>query len=368
MLNDWGPEAVDLYPEDLRAEIDAIDDRVYADVNNGVYRAGFADAGGLRRGVRPRCSTRWTGSRTLLGERRYLAGDRITEADWRLFPTLVRFDAVYHVALQCNGRRVIDYPNLWGYARELYQQPGIAETVDVDEIKRHYYTTHDELNPKRIIPRAARPRLGRRTGAAERRARTDDPAGQCFLPFGFFACVRTVTETFVPCGEVVPALGLLLMMRPALPLPARLETVPERAVGGVRRRRVRARLTVRPLSVGTTHRSGRRGRRRRGRGRRRGLQRQHERRVAEGVVTGAVSGCVRPNGDRVDADGGPRSRADDLGRERHAGRRVGLDGRGRAGDQPSASAGSADELCDGVDAGEVDGRAGARLLSVSSSH
>ena len=88
----------------------------------------------------------------LLGERRYLAGDRITEADWRLWVTLLRFDAVYYVHFRCNGRRLVDHPNLWAYARELYQQPGVAETVAWDEIKEHYYTTHDMLNPKRIIP------------------------------------------------------------------------------------------------------------------------------------------------------------------------------------------------------------------------
>ena len=80
------------------------------------------------------------------------AGDVITEADWRLFPTLVRFDPVYYLHFRCNGRRLVDHPNLWSYARELYQQPGIADTVAMDEIKTHYYTTHDSLNPKRIVP------------------------------------------------------------------------------------------------------------------------------------------------------------------------------------------------------------------------
>ena len=88
----------------------------------------------------------------LLGERRYLLGERLCEADWRLFPTLVRFDEVYHVHFRCNHRRIVEYPNLWGYARELYQWPGVAQTVAMEQIKRHYYTTHDELNPKRIIP------------------------------------------------------------------------------------------------------------------------------------------------------------------------------------------------------------------------
>lgn len=90
---------------------------------------------------------------SLLAERRYLTGERITLADWRLFPTLVRFDAVYHTHFRCNGRRLVDHPNLWGYTRELYQWPGVSDTVAMEQIREHYYTTHDSLNPKRIIPR-----------------------------------------------------------------------------------------------------------------------------------------------------------------------------------------------------------------------
>ena len=88
-----------------------------------------------------------------LSSSRYLVGEVVTLADWRLWVTLVRFDAVYHTHFRCNGARIVDFPNLWAYTRELYQWPGVAETVDMDQIKRHYYTTHDELNPKRIIPR-----------------------------------------------------------------------------------------------------------------------------------------------------------------------------------------------------------------------
>ncbi len=147
-----GGRGLDLYPAALRAEIDAINARVYDTVNNGVYRAGFA----RRQDAYERAfaelfaSLEWL--EELLAQRRYLAGDRITEADWRLFPTLVRFDEVYHVHFRCNRRRIVEYPNLWGYTRELYQWPGVAETVAMEQIKRHYYTTHDELNPKRIIP------------------------------------------------------------------------------------------------------------------------------------------------------------------------------------------------------------------------
>jgi glutathionyl-hydroquinone reductase len=143
---------LDLYPETLRAEIDQINERVYDKVNNGVYRAGFA----RRQGAYERAfaglfdSLVWLEG--LLGERRYLLGESITEADWRLFPTLARFDEVYNLHFRCNKRRLVDYPNLWGYSRELYQRPGVAQTVAMQQIKRHYYTTHDELNPKRIIP------------------------------------------------------------------------------------------------------------------------------------------------------------------------------------------------------------------------
>jgi glutathionyl-hydroquinone reductase len=143
---------LDLYPEPLRAEIDELNDWIYEDVNNGVYRAGFSMS---QRAYEQRFTRLFDALErldALLAERRYLTGDRITEADWRLFPTLVRFDPVYHTHFRCNGRRLIDHPNLWAYARELYQLPGIADTVAMDEIKRHYYTTHDDLNPKRIIP------------------------------------------------------------------------------------------------------------------------------------------------------------------------------------------------------------------------
>jgi putative glutathione S-transferase len=142
----------DLYPEALRDQIDAINERVYATVNNGVYAAGFARSQAAYEDAFGEvfASLEWLDG--LLGERRHLAGDRITEADWRLFPTVARFDEVYHLHFRCNRRRIVEYPQLWAYARELYQRPGIAETLAMDQIKRHYYTTHDELNPKRIVP------------------------------------------------------------------------------------------------------------------------------------------------------------------------------------------------------------------------
>jgi glutathionyl-hydroquinone reductase len=152
MLNDWGDPAVDLYPEPLRSEIEALDEWIYADFQNGVYRAGFASSQEAYDRAFTGVFEAMQRLEALLGERRYLTGDRLTLADWRLFPTLVRFDPVYHTHFRCNGRRLVDHPNLWGYTRELYQLPGIAGTVAMDQILQHYYTTHDQLNPKRIIP------------------------------------------------------------------------------------------------------------------------------------------------------------------------------------------------------------------------
>lgn len=145
-------DALDLYPPDLREDIDEINMRVYGTINNGVYNAGFARLqGAYERAFRKLFeSLAWL--EQLFAEQRYLLGERITEADWRLFPTLVRFDEVYHLHFRCNYRRIVEYPHLWAYARELYQWPGVAQTVAMAQIKRHYYTTHDELNPKHIIP------------------------------------------------------------------------------------------------------------------------------------------------------------------------------------------------------------------------
>jgi putative glutathione S-transferase len=144
--------SIDLYPQSLREEIDELNERIYETINNGVYRAGFARLQGAYERAFAKLFESFEWLEALLAERRYLAGERITEADWRLFPTLARFDEVYNVHFRCNRRRIVDYPNLWGYARSLYQQPGVASTVAMDQIKRHYYTTHDELNPKKIIP------------------------------------------------------------------------------------------------------------------------------------------------------------------------------------------------------------------------
>jgi putative glutathione S-transferase len=141
-----------LRPEDLADEIHALNARIYAKLQNAVYEAGFAGSQGAYEEAAHAVFETLGWLEELLDERRYLAGDRITEADWRLFPTLVRFDPVYVDHFRCNLRRLVDHPNLWGYTRELYQRPGIAETVAMDQIKRHYYTTHDSLEPSRIIP------------------------------------------------------------------------------------------------------------------------------------------------------------------------------------------------------------------------
>lgn len=142
----------DFYPDDLRAEIDAVNERVYTTVNNGVYRCGFARSQRAYERAFGELfdSLDWLEER--LATRRYLCGDRLTEADWRLFTTLLRFDAVYVGHFKTNRNRIIDMPNLWGYARELYQWPGVADTVNWDHIKRHYYVTHTSINPTRIVP------------------------------------------------------------------------------------------------------------------------------------------------------------------------------------------------------------------------
>ena len=146
------PDAPDLYPQALRATIDEINAVVYEDVNNGVYKAGFAASQPAYEAAVVPLFRRldWLDER--LAGQRYLAGDQVTEADIRLFTTLVRFDAVYFGHFKCNLRRIVDYQNLWGYARDLFQRPGFGETVNFDHIKRHYYMTHEQLNPTRIVP------------------------------------------------------------------------------------------------------------------------------------------------------------------------------------------------------------------------
>lgn len=142
----------DYWPEHLRAPIEPVNARIYDTVNNGVYKAGFATSQeAYDEAVHPLFdSLDWI--EDILSRNRYLMGDRITEADWRLFTTLVRFDKVYHTHFKCNRQRIVDYPNLWAYVRELYQWPGVAETVNFDHIVHHYYYSHDTINPHRIVP------------------------------------------------------------------------------------------------------------------------------------------------------------------------------------------------------------------------
>ena len=143
---------IDFYPQELRGEIDAVNSAVYDRVNNGVYKAGFATEQDVYEKEVAALFEELDRLEARLGTQRYLAGGWITEADWRLFTTLIRFDAVYHGHFKCNLRRIADYPNLSNYLRELYQVPGIAETVNMGHIKQHYYGSHKTINPTGIVP------------------------------------------------------------------------------------------------------------------------------------------------------------------------------------------------------------------------
>jgi glutathionyl-hydroquinone reductase len=153
MLNDaFGAGGPDLYPAALRAEIDAVNARVYERVNNGVYRAGFATTEEAYAEAYEALFAELDALEARLDRHRYLCGDRLTEADIRLFTTLVRFDAVYVGHFKCNRQRIADYPNLSNHLRDLYALPGVAATVNLDHIKRHYYWSHTTINPTRIVP------------------------------------------------------------------------------------------------------------------------------------------------------------------------------------------------------------------------
>ncbi len=150
-FDEVGALAGNFLPTEL-AEINAVNELVYSTVNNGVYKAGFSTT---QEAYEEAVTELFDVLETLearLTDQRYLLGNTITEADWRLFTTLVRFDAVYVGHFKCNIRRIVDYPNLWGYLRDLYQVRGIAETVSIEHIKQHYYTSHANINPTRIIP------------------------------------------------------------------------------------------------------------------------------------------------------------------------------------------------------------------------
>ena len=148
----FGDAGLDLYPQPLRAEIERLNALIYETVNDGVYRAGFATTQRAYEGAAYRVFETLDALERRLSDRRYLFGSAFVETDWRLFVTLVRFDAVYHGHFKCNLRRIADYPNLFGYLRDLYQVGEVAGTVDFDHIKRHYYVTHGDINPTRIVP------------------------------------------------------------------------------------------------------------------------------------------------------------------------------------------------------------------------
>ena len=143
----------DLYPSGLRKEIDKVNERVYRTLNNGVYRAGFASAQDKYDAAVGELFATLDWLEKRLAKRRWLCGGRFTEADVRLFTTLVRFDAVYYSHFKCNLRRLIDYPRLWRYTRRIYSLPGVARTVDLDEIKAHYYRSHKNINPTQLVPK-----------------------------------------------------------------------------------------------------------------------------------------------------------------------------------------------------------------------
>ncbi|MDH3201052.1 MAG: glutathione S-transferase family protein [Myxococcales bacterium] len=147
-----GATVGDFYPKALRAEIDEVNDRVYHTVNNGVYKCGFATTQEAYEEAFGELFDTLDWLEERLSKQRYLVGDQITEADWRLFTTLLRFDPVYFGHFKTNLRRIVDYPSLWGFTRELYQVPGVKDTVNMHHIKHHYYGSHESINPSRIVP------------------------------------------------------------------------------------------------------------------------------------------------------------------------------------------------------------------------
>lgn len=151
-FDQWGRADVDYYPADLRNDVDVINRLVYENVNNGVYRAGFATTQSAYEQAYRALFDTLDELEKHLSRHRYLVGGQITEADWRLLPTLLRFDAVYYSHFKCNRQLLMEYSNLWGYTRELYQIDGVAETVNMDHIKKHYYGSHQSLNPTGIVP------------------------------------------------------------------------------------------------------------------------------------------------------------------------------------------------------------------------
>ena len=151
-FNDITGDRTDYYPPALREDIDNINELVYHNINNGVYKCGFATTQSAYEEAFEALVNAMNSVESRLSHQRYLCGDKLTEADWRLFTTLIRFDPVYHGHFKCNYKRVTDYPNLYDYMRELYQFPGVADTVDFAHIKRHYYYSHTMINPTQVVP------------------------------------------------------------------------------------------------------------------------------------------------------------------------------------------------------------------------
>ncbi|MEL4070314.1 glutathione S-transferase family protein [Ochrobactrum sp. GPK 3] len=151
-FNEFGDASLDFYPEALAAEIDALNDFIYPNINNGVYRAGFATEQDAYEEAFKQLFAALDTLEDRLSRQRYLTGSSLAEADWRLFTTLLRFDPVYVGHFKCNLRRIADYPNLWNYTRELYQVPGVASTVNMEHIKGHYYRSHKTINPTGVVP------------------------------------------------------------------------------------------------------------------------------------------------------------------------------------------------------------------------
>ncbi len=152
-FNAFAQKDIDFYPAPLQKTIDETIDAIYQSINNGVYRAGFATSQSAYDEAVTELFAALDYWEKILTKQRYLCGDQITEADWCMFTTLFRFDAVYYVHFKCNVHRIVEYPNLWNYLKDLYQFPGVKETCNLDHIKRHYYKSHPQVNPTRIVPK-----------------------------------------------------------------------------------------------------------------------------------------------------------------------------------------------------------------------
>lgn len=152
-FDEWGDSTVRFFPRDRDDEIRAMIEANYNPVNNGVYRCGFAESQEAYDEALDDLFARLDELEVILGESRFLCGDEITAADWCLFPTLFRFDPIYAIHFKCSVRRIVDYPNLWRYARELYAVPGVADTGDIEQSKAHYYISHTSINPRQTVPR-----------------------------------------------------------------------------------------------------------------------------------------------------------------------------------------------------------------------